>query len=194
MKEKRKKSAMIILHEIYGMNPFIQDMVSKWKDFGYDVVGLDLLQRDSFPYEKAEEAYSYFINQVGFDAYIQVNEQIHELKKNHENVYVLGFSVGATIAWRCSENPECDGIIACYGSRIRDYMNVKPACKVKLIFAEQDSFPVDLVMERLQGIPNVQCEKWKAHHGFLDSYSMYYQPEYTEKILGEMEEFYDACE
>ena len=32
--------------------------------------------------------------------------------QEYEQVLLIGFSIGATIAWRCSENPDCDGAVS----------------------------------------------------------------------------------
>jgi dienelactone hydrolase len=93
---------------------------------------------------------------------------------------MIGFSVGATIAWRCCENLKCDGIVCCYGSRIRDYLLLQPCCPVLLLFAEQDSFDVDSVIMKLQGKSNVERYKLKASHGFMDQYSGQFNMEQTQ--------------
>lgn len=79
-----------------------------------------------------------FNREVGFACYQTIVAQLRQLKQTYRQVFIMGFSVGATIAWRCSETPWCDGIIGCYGSRIRDYLELQPACPVLLLFAEQD--------------------------------------------------------
>ena len=106
--------------------------------------------------------------------YSQINALVNILKEKYDKVFILGFSVGATIAWRCSENAMCDGVIACYGSRIRDYLEVKPSCQVLLIFANEDSYNVETVMKQLNKIKRVCIRHLSAHHGFLDAYSRFY--------------------
>jgi dienelactone hydrolase len=108
---------------------------------------------------------------VGFEAYSMVNELINELKSSYETVVVIGFSVGATLAWRCSENASCDGVIGCYGSRIRDYLTVTPQCPVFLAFAKQDLFDVPAVVAQLKEKQEVKVEIMDAKHGFVDMYS-----------------------
>ena len=60
------------------------------------------------------------------------------------------FSVGATISWLCSNNPNINFIIGCYGSRIRDYIHMKPTCATLLIFPEKASFSVSSFIQTLQ--------------------------------------------
>lgn len=173
-KINHNKRALIILHEIYGINKFIEQVCTEYHQLGYDVFCPDMLSREPFPYEEALAAYSYFIEQAGFHYYKKIEDLIVELKRKYEKVFLLGFSVGATIAWRCSENMSCDGIVCCYGSRIREYLSLQPECPILLLFAEQDSFDVENVMEVLQGKPKAQVHKMRASHGFMDSYSQYF--------------------
>lgn len=176
--KNNSQTAIIVLHEIYGRNNFIKEVCAEYSKEGFDVYCPNLLGADKvFSYEEVEEAYAYFINEIGFDVYSDILRLIQELKEQYKKVIVLGFSIGATIAWRCCESPYCDGIIACYGSRIRDYPNLESRCHTFLMFAEQDSFDVNSVCEQLQIKANLQILRLDANHGFLDKYSKYYNPE-----------------
>ncbi len=72
------------------------------------------------------------------------------------------------MAWKCTSNPLCDGMIGYYGSRIRDYLSVEPKCPVLLIFAEEDSFDVAGVAKVLRKNENNTVKILKGRHGFLD--------------------------
>ncbi|EQH73542.1 dienelactone hydrolase family protein [Clostridioides difficile DA00256] len=144
--------AIVVLHEIYGINSFIEDVCQKYYKYGYDVFCPELLgEKRVFPYSKVQEAYDFFINNVGFDIYKKVEKLINDLKSEYKYVFVAGYSVGATIAWRCSEDSFCDGIICCYGSRIRDYMDVIPKCPTLLVFAKHDSLMLILFLTNFLG-------------------------------------------
>ena len=49
-----------------------------------------------------------------------------------------------------SNNPKIDFIIGCYGSRIRDYVHIKPTCATLLIFLKEASFSVSSFIQTLQ--------------------------------------------
>lgn len=183
------KSAIIVLHEIYGVNKFIEDVCEQYHRIGFDVYSPNLLNKKSYSYEQAAEAYDNFKSEIGFHVYSQINTLVAILKEKYEKVFILGFSVGGTIAWRCSEYSMCDGVIACYGSRIRDYLEVKPSCQVLLIFADEDNYNVEIVMKQLIHIKGVNIKKMEAHHGFLDKYSKYYHREQAMKGFCYIEEF-----
>ncbi len=165
------KKAIILLHKIYGVNAFINEQRQKFTKYNYDVYCPNLLSRSSYLYEESTEAYSYFTKNVGFKAYNEINFLVNQLKDDYDEVYILGYSVGATLAWLCCENPFCSGIIACYGSRIRDFTHLNPTCPTLLIFANQDSFDVDHTTKLLVNKQNISIMRFETKHGFLDYYS-----------------------
>ena len=171
---KSKTKAMIILHEIYGINEFIWEQCKQYRQMGFDVFCPNMLDRNPFPYTESEEAYRYYFQNVGFKQYAEIDAFVHVLKERYDKVFIIGFSVGATVAWRCSENPLCSGIIACYGSRIRDYMNINPACPALLLYAKNDSFDVPATVYQLKNKTNLTIEIFEAAHGFMDSHCISY--------------------
>lgn len=176
--------AIIMLHEIYGINKFMEEICKEYQAAGFDVFCPSLLKQGSFLYEDSSEAYRHFVDEVGFDIYKEIELQIKQLKTSYKKVFVLGFSVGATIAWRCSENSLADGIICCYGSRIRDYLMFQPNCLTLVLFAEYDSFDVAEIIAQIKDKKNVEVFKLKAHHGFFDKYNRNYDEEQAQVASG----------
>jgi dienelactone hydrolase len=138
----KSKNAIIVLHEIYGINEFVKDQCQKYMKADYDVFCPNMINRTSFLYEESLKAYNYFTKNIGFEVYKEIIDFVNELKYEYDNVFIIGFSVGATIAWRCCENSLCSGIVACYGSRIRDYTYLNPTCPTLLLIAKEDSYNV----------------------------------------------------
>lgn len=84
---------------------------------------------------------------VGFEkAQNDVNTLIYRLSSDYLHIRIIGFSIGATIAWLCSNNPSIHKVVGFYGSRIRQYTKVVPNAETILIFGTQEkSFnPTDL--------------------------------------------------
>lgn len=184
------KNAIVILHEIYGINQFMEEVCLEYRNKGFDVFCPDMLLRKYFNYSEAAEAYQYFMDNVGFDYFTKVNAAVSRLKHTYDKVFLMGFSVGATIAWRCCENDLCNGIICCYGSRIRDYLSLEPSCPVLLLFAEEDKFDVNSVLKRLSEKANVEVYKLEAsRHGFMDQYSNSFDKEKEQKSKKYIKEF-----
>lgn len=176
---EKKKNAIIVIHEIYGINQFVMEQCQKYTDAGFDVFSPNLLGRPPFLYDEAKEAYEFFTLNVGFQVYNEINHLLQQLEERYDDVFLMGFSIGATIAWKCCENTLCSGIIACYGSRIRDYTDLCPVCPTFLLFAKEDSFDVPATTCRLREKPNTLLMELDAKHGFLDSYSKQYNQHKT---------------
>lgn len=170
----KSNKAILVLHEIYGINRFIESVCDELQKQGFAILCPDFLNGVSFPYEQAQDAYAYYMEHCGFTQTHRIKQLVDEYKKSYDAVYILGFSVGATAAWCCSEVVECDGIIACYGSRIRDFLNLQPCCPTELLFAKKDSFDVTKACEALCKKEYVNIHIFDASHGFMDLYSSNY--------------------
>jgi len=182
--------AIIILHEIYGINEHINDVCDFYVMKKYDVYCPKLFEHDiPFSYVENEVAYQNFTENVGFDAFHKINKLIDELKNQYRKVFLIGFSVGATLAWRCSQQGKCDGVIGYYGSRIRDYVSVKPACPTLLLFAGQDSFNVYEVVDTISTKKMVSAQILEGKHGFADKYGENYNENSKLKAVEIVETF-----
>lgn len=168
---ENNKSAMIVLHEIYGINRFMEEVCRRYHAKGLDIYCPDLLCGRSFAYSETQEAYALFRAGAELTFFHRVRTLLGVLKARYDAVWVMGLSAGATLAWRCCESACCDGIIGCYGSRIRDYTGLTPRCPTLLLFAEEDSFDVQALTGALEGKDLLTLHTLPARHGFLDPYS-----------------------
>lgn len=193
-------SLIIVLHEIYGINGHIAGVCKGFAGSGYDVVCPDLLDGKSvYDYSQEEEAYRYFMNFVGFEpAAKKVTFLIRQEEREYKHIFLLGYSIGATVAWLCGGDAaaagegflcggsliKCDGVIGYYGSRIRDYMEVTPKCPTLLIYPEEESAfdPVEFQREVCKK-EKTEVHILKGKHGFGDPYS----PNYYEASAKEAE-------
>ncbi|OQR55784.1 dienelactone hydrolase family protein [Bacillus sp. CDB3] len=179
----KKKLALVVVHEIYGVNDHMQHVIDHFTSSNTDVFCPNLLQlQNSFHYSDEEKAYQYFMNHIGFDyGKEQINEVISTLSNDYTHIGLISFNVGATIAWLCSNNPKMDFIIGCYGSRIRDYLQTKPTCATLLIFPEKDNTLLDqsITSTRQSIIRNKQLH---GDHGFLNPYTEKYNKQSTKHI------------
>ncbi|MBE7103268.1 dienelactone hydrolase family protein [Bacillus cereus] len=183
----KKKLALVVVHEIYGVNDHMQHVIDHFTSSNTDVFCPNLLQlQNSFHYSDEEKAYQYFMNHIGFDyGKEQINEVISSLSNDYTHIGLIGFSVGATIAWLCSNNPKIDFIIGCYGSRIRDYLQTKPTCATLLIFPEKEvSFSVSSLIKTLhqQDNPLLEIKQLHGDHGFLNPYTEKYNKQSTKHV------------
>ena len=192
-KLENNKQAIIVLHEIYGVNQFIKEQCQKFTEAGYDVFCPNLIDRAPFSYEESIEAYDFFMKNVGFEVYKEISGFLNQLKDRYDNVFIIGFSVGATIGWMCCENPLCSGIVACYGSRIRDYTDMNPNCPTLLLFSKEDSFDVHGMVCQLQDKQHLSIIEFDGEHGFLDPYSKHYNDKQSKRAEEFITCFINEC-
>lgn len=191
--EQKSETVIVVLHEIYGINQHMQHMCRLLSDQGYDVICPDLLGRETpFEYSQEEAAYRNFVENVGFtQAANQIKRMLLDIQNRYEKIFILGFSVGATIAWLCSEEQKVDGIVGYYGSRIRNYLEVNPQCPTLLFFPqEESSFDVDELISTLDNRPNVRVYQCNGQHGFSDPYSSRYQVHSAQTSCNKMLDFF----
>lgn len=187
------KKAIIVLHEIYGINEFMQEQCQKFKNSGFAVFCPNMIGRPPFSYEKSKEAYDYFMKNVGFEVHKEINILVNTLTEKYDRVFIIGFSAGATIAWRCCENVLCSGIISCYGSRIRDYADLTPASPTLLLFAKEDSFDVNELISKLQSKKRLSMVEFDAKHGFVDPFSNHFNPHQSKRAEKCIARFIQEC-
>lgn len=182
---------IIVIHEIYGINQHMEDFCDLLSTQGFDVICPNLLEREQpFTYSEEEIAYHHFMTNVGFSEAVQkIKNLLFDVKNNYEKIYLIGFSVGATVAWLCSEDDCLDGVVAYYGSRIRNYLQIVPLCPTVLFFPEEEqSFNVDQLISNLDQ-KNTEIHKFNGQHGFSDPYSAKFNETSFQHAYDEMLKF-----
>lgn len=176
---------VVIIPEIYGINQYIKDWADFFKHQSYDAICMDLSGREHlYNYSESNEAYRNFMIEVSFDRYKEITVYIKQLKDHYDKIIVFGSSVGATIAWRLTENRCCDGMIGYYGSRIRDYLEISPVCPCLLVFPEQEkSFEVQSIIPKLEQKDKVETLVLPGRHGFADPYGKDFHEQSGKKAL-----------
>ncbi|HDJ2740311.1 TPA: dienelactone hydrolase family protein [Salmonella bongori] len=166
----RNCRAAIILHEIYGINAHIRRAGNEWLARGFDIYTPPLFPHHApFRYEQQEEAYRHFSENRGFDP-AAVITLLNKLRAQYETLIVVGYSVGATLAWLSAASGLCDGVICYYGSRIRQYAHLAPLCPALVIIARYEPAFDPLVLHQiLEKHPGVECKMYEAWHGFCDA-------------------------
>lgn len=183
---------IIVLHEIYGINEHIKNICKLLSDKDFDVICPNLLkQAIPFDYSQEEIAYRNFMENIGFTkASNEMKRLLLNIKGKYKKTYIVGFSIGATIAWLCSEEEGIAGIIGYYGSRIRNYLEINPLCPTMLFFPEKEqSFNVDDLISNLEK-KNILVHKFKGEHGFCDPYFTKYNAISTQETFNLMMDFF----
>ena len=188
---KKSRNLIIVIHEIYGINQHIKNFCDLLSKQDFDVICPNLLEREQpFDYSEEEIAYLNFMENVGFsDAVHKIKNLLLGVKNKYQKIYIIGFSVGATVAWLCSEEECLDGVVGYYGSRIRNFTQIVPLCPTILFFPqEEQSFSVDELISNLDK-KNIEIYKFFGQHGFSDTYSTKFNEKSFQNAFNEMLNF-----
>ncbi|NMH68103.1 dienelactone hydrolase family protein [Bacillus sp. RO3] len=172
---RNRENLVIIIHEIHGVNRHMEYMSTLIGDLGMDVICPNLYPPEASLGESEEDAYKSFFQHVGFQkAAATIKELMEKNRSQYKNIYLVGFSVGATVAWLCSDHSSVKGIFCFYGSRIRDYVHMNPTCPTQLFFSRiEKSFDVNPLLKELEKKENasISFHLFDAPHGFANPYS-----------------------
>ncbi|QDZ96569.1 dienelactone hydrolase family protein [Bacillus altitudinis] len=191
----QQKPVIILIHEIYGINDHMETTIKYFERTGFEVYCPQLLgQIKTFDRDSEDDAYRYFMTEVGFDRSVDTVLQLaRELKAKDKSIrlFALGFSVGATVAWLCSRYDGLfTGIIGLYGSRIRDYMTISPKCETLLFFPTiENAFKPLEIVEVLEKKKGVRVKMVEGRHGFANPYSEAFKAPSKDRCFQEMSEF-----
>ncbi|WOH36363.1 dienelactone hydrolase family protein [Thalassotalea fonticola] len=136
-------------------------------------------------FKSEAEAYAYFIENVGFNAYLAILQKT--IESNYPNSILIGFSVGASAIWALSDKVSSNVVkhaICYYGSQIRNLTEVKPKFAIELVFPKSEPhFDVLELQSKLSKKQNVTAIKVAHLHGFMNYYSNNYnQVAYNEQL------------
>ena len=168
------EDAVILLHEIYGVNGHMCDTAVWLAAQGLAVYCPDLLGA-VYGYDQEAAAYEHYMR-VGFTtAAGEAAALAGRVAGSHRRIFLVGYSAGATVAWLLSGRDEFAGAVGYYGSRIRDFPDLTPACPVLLLFPNhEETFSVPALAEKLAAKDGVLVRALSGRHGFADRRSPRY--------------------
>lgn len=137
---------------------------------------VDPYEGKSMDFTSEEQAYSYFMQNVGIDNYRQ--NLLSTIEKSSEECVLIGFSVGATITWMLSGTMPGHLInrikraVCYYGSQIRHYTELSPVFELRCIFPKNElHFDVSVLHNTLDKKENVTSIQVDYLHGFMNTHS-----------------------
>ncbi|SUX66483.1 Uncharacterised protein [Citrobacter amalonaticus] len=90
----QRSDAVVILHEIYGINAHIHRTREMWRARGFDVYVPALFPHDApYSYAQQDEAYRYFSIHVGFDPQ-PILTLLTTLRAQHRKLIVIATAPG----------------------------------------------------------------------------------------------------
>ena len=160
----------IVLSDIFGKTKALDSLCQV---LGSGVEVIDPYAGELKDFQDEEQAYAFFMANIGLDTYSSVAQSI--LEKTMAPVILIGFSVGASAVWRLSEY-FCPGKVerayCFYGSQVRHMTEINPRIRVEYILPKHEpGFCVDELARVLSAKKNVVLHKTPYGHGFMNELS-----------------------
>ena len=155
---------IILLHEVRGVTDNLRCLGDLLASRGFTVL-VPSLYPDGFSGDDEEAAYRKFFAEVGIEKAKRMIDALIEANAPGD-LAVIGFSVGATVAWLESANPAVSSVIGVSGSRIRDYLDVVPLADTQLLFCAERAFDVKAILPTLNAKSRVAARMIEGVHGF----------------------------
>ena len=162
----------IIVADVFGKTPAL---ITLGKAIKADVI-VDPYDGKYMNFENEVQAYSYFIENIGLEAYLEMlSKTINECSGE---CVLIGFSVGASVIWKFSEstpihlNERVKWAVCYYGSQIRHLTKLSPMFEMKLVFPKMEShFDVLALQKILAKKKKVRTIRVDYLHGFMNTHS-----------------------
>lgn len=168
------KGGVIVLQEIFGVNPHIRAVADRFAAAGYTAVAPALFDRIERGYQSgysAEEVAAARPLLAAFDwhtALIDVEAARAHLAAKGVKVAVVGFCLGGSLAFLSATR--LDGLAAAvgyYGGYIAKVADETPRCPVLLHYGESDHTISMADVEAVRAArPDVDLHVYHAGHGF----------------------------
>lgn len=130
------KAAIIVIPEIFGVNPGIRQKCDIWADAGYLAVAIDLFWRfapgvelDPDIEDQLNEAFGYFQRYDANDGVKDIEAAIHAIRRGEvgapavEKVGCVGYCLGGRLAYMAAARTDISASVGYYGVMIDTMLN-----------------------------------------------------------------------
>ncbi len=166
-------AGIVVVQEIFGVNPHIRSVVDAYASEGYHVVApamFDRVERNvelDYTAEGVEAGKRFRGGLENSDSLSDIAAAVEHVASSGP-VGVVGYCFGGSMAWLAAGLPSVDAAVGYYGGQIREFMNQAPTAPIMLHFGELDhSIPLEDVDAIRAGYPAIDAFVYEgAGHGF----------------------------
>jgi carboxymethylenebutenolidase len=180
----KPKGAIVVIQEIFGVNPHIRSVTDRVADAGYLGIAPAVFDRVQpnvemgYDPETIAKGMEYAGKMDREKAMLDVAAAIAEASEAGR-VGIVGFCMGGTFAWAAAaSSPGLSAAVGYYGGGIVGLKDLDPKVPTMLHFGEKDDhIPLEGVREVQKLHPEVEVFTYHAGHGFhCDARASYDQP------------------
>jgi carboxymethylenebutenolidase len=189
-------AAIVVVQEIFGVNPHIRSVVDRYASFGYHAIAPALFDRvergveldyDGPGIERGRE----LAMAVRWEAAMRDIAAAVDHAAATGPVAVIGYCFGGSLAWLAANELPIAAAVGYYGGQIHDFVDREPKVPTMLHFGELDhAIPLDHVRDIEAAHPIVPVHVYPgAQHGFGCDARGSYHPLSAAIALGRTLEF-----
>ena len=187
---------IILLHEIFGVTPYIENVCRYWGARGFNILAPSLFQRVEpdaiIPYSNPELGLSLTnrtnLEQLGFD----ITAARDYLAQNGGPVCIYGYCWGGGLAyWAATEIDEIDSVAVVYGTKLLEYIHQRPKCRIEYHFGKHDKHTPESTRDLIvKASPGARLHMYNAGHGFDNRSNKEWCLEASELLRSNLEKFF----
>ncbi|MCH7538902.1 MAG: dienelactone hydrolase family protein [Proteobacteria bacterium] len=181
--EGAPKGGLVVVQEVFGVNPHVQSVAASFAAEGYAVVAPALFDRIekgvALDYTEAGLARGRELRvALGWDGPVADVAAAVAVLKPAGRIGVVGYCWGGSVAWLAAARLEVAGAVCYYGGQIIQFVEEKPKVPVMLHFGETDALIPLADVDRIRAAhPEVPVHLYPAGHGFNCAARPGYHPE-----------------
>jgi carboxymethylenebutenolidase len=183
------KGALIVVQEIFGVNPHIRQVVDRFAHYGYVAVApalFDLVHPGTeLAYDEAGVARGREIAaELGFGGALDGVRAAYDLLEAEHKVAAVGFCWGGTVAFLANTRMGIPAV-SYYGGRTVPFLKERPKAPLMMHFGENDPLipPEDVAATR-EALPTAEIHVWPgAGHGFNCDQRADFVPEIAQQAM-----------
>ncbi|MGJ7504071.1 MULTISPECIES: dienelactone hydrolase family protein [unclassified Variovorax] len=182
--EGHSRGAVVVLQEIFGVNPHIQSVCARLAKEGYDAYAPALFDRlqpgftSGYSKEEVAEALK-LLPRIDWKAMVVDTLATADLaRRTQGSVALMGFCLGASVAWMAAQSrPGIAAVVGYYGGQIVEHLE-RPAQSPTLLHYGETDHTIPMVgVERTRAErPEVELHVYPAGHGFNCDARASYEP------------------
>ena len=177
-------AAIVIVQEIFGVNPHIRSVVDRYAALGFHAIAPALFDRVERGVEleyTPDDGLRGREIRAGIEwawPVLDIGAAVAHVSSTGP-VAVVGYCWGGSVAWLAASELPIAAAVGYYGGQITQFLDHQPKCPVLLHFGALDSMiPLDDVATIGERFPDVEVHVYdEADHGFNCDVRATYHPE-----------------
>ena len=183
------RGALILVHEIFGVNHYIRAQADRFANYGYITVAPALFDRISpgtaLDYSEESVAKGRAIaEELGFNGALDGVRGAYDMLEAENRVAVLGYCWGGSVAFLANTRLGLPAV-SYYGGRTVPLLGERPKAPLMLHFGEDDPLiPPEDVQKHRDALSGAEIHVWPgAGHGFDCDQRPDYNADASQKAL-----------